>query len=126
MRDMGTFRVPVSVENPARRGSLRALDNVLVDTGSDLTWIPRQVLQDLGITAERRYRFVTATGDIVEREIGFAIVHVEGMATADDVVFAEEEDLILLGARSLEGLNLRVDPVARRLVGGGPIVAAVA
>jgi len=126
MRDTGAFRVPVSVENPARRGSLRALDNVLVDTGSDLTWIPRQVLQDLGITAERRYRFVTATGDIVEREIGFAIVHVEGMATADDVVFAEEEDLILLGARSLEGLNLRVDPVARRLVGGGPIVAAVA
>ena len=126
MRDTGAFRVPVSVENPARRGLLRALDNVLVDTGSDLTWIPRQVLQDLGITAERRYRFVTATGDIVEREIGFAIVHVEGMATADDVVFAEEEDLILLGARSLEGLNLRVDPVARRLVGGGPIVAAVA
>ena len=74
MRDTGAFRVPVSVENPARRGSLRALDNVLVDTGSDLTWIPRQVLQDLGITAERRYRFVTATGDIVEREIGFAII----------------------------------------------------
>jgi hypothetical protein len=53
-------------------------------------------------------------------------VHVEGVATADDVVFAEPADLVLLGARSLEGLNLRIDPRLRRLVGAGPIVAAVA
>jgi predicted aspartyl protease len=126
MSDMGTFRITMSVENLARRGLLRALNGVLVDTGSELTWIPRRLLEDLGIAAERRYRFVVATGQVVEREIGFAIVHVEGIATADDVVFAEEGDLILLGARSLEGLNLRVDPAARRLVGAGPIVAAVA
>ena len=33
--------------------------------------------------------------------------------------------MILLGARSLEGLNLRVDARAKRLVDAGPIVAAV-
>jgi hypothetical protein len=33
----------------------------------------------------------------------------------------------LLGARSLEGLNLRIDPVAKRLVDAGPMpLAAVA
>ncbi|HEY2378262.1 MAG TPA: hypothetical protein VGH98_19955 [Gemmatimonadaceae bacterium] len=126
MSDMGTFRVTMSVEHPGRRGLLRALNDVLVDTGSELTWIPRRVLEGLGVTAERRYRFVLASGQVVEREIGFAIVHAEGIATADDVVFAEEGDLVLLGARSLEGLNLKVDSRSRRLVGAGPIVAAQA
>jgi hypothetical protein len=31
-------------------------------------------------------------------------------------VFGEPGDMVLLGAHSLEGLNLRVDPAARRLV----------
>src|SRR5206468_2713657 len=122
---MGTFRITLSLEHPGRRGLLRALNDVLVDTGSELTWIPREILVGLGIGAERRDRFVLANGNVVERDIGYAIVHVEGVATADDVVFAEADDLILLGARSLAGLNLRIDPRARRLVGAGPIVAAV-
>src|SRR5437764_11762592 len=109
MSHMGTFRTILSVENPGRRGSLQQLNDVLVDTGSELTWIPRPVLQELGIAAERRYRFVVADGRVLERDVGYAIVHVEGVATADDVVFAELEDLVLLGARSLEGLNLRID-----------------
>ena len=102
------------------------MTDVIVDTGSELTWIPRRVLEELGIVAERRYQFMLADGRVLEREVGYAIVHVEGAATADDVVFAEPEDLVLLGARSLEGLNLRIDPRSRRLVGAGPIVAAVA
>ena len=126
MSDMGTFRTTLSIEHPGRRGLLRALNDVLVDTGSELTWIPRRLLEDLGVGVERRYRFVLASGQVVERDIGFAIVHVEGVATADDIVFAEPSDLILLGARSLEGLNLRVDPGTRRLVGAGPIVTAAA
>lgn len=32
-RDMGTFRVDVEIENPARPGARRTLRNVLVDTG---------------------------------------------------------------------------------------------
>jgi predicted aspartyl protease len=126
MSDMGTFRTILSVESAARRGTLRQLNDVLVDTGSELTWIPRAVLEELGIAAERRYRLVVADGRVLERDVGYAIVHVEGVATADDVVFAEPADLVLLGARSLEGLNLRIDPRSRRLVGAGPIVAAVA
>ena len=97
-----------------------------MDTGIELTWIPRPVLDALGVTAERRYQFVVADGRMLERDVGYAIVHVEGAATVDDVVFAEAGDLVLLGARSLEGLNLRIDSRSRRLVGAGPIVAAVA
>ena len=55
-----------------------------------------------------------------------AIIHAGGTATSDDVVFAEEGDMVLLGARTLEGLNLRIDAVRKRLVDAGPIVAASA
>jgi len=46
--------------------------------------------------------------------------------SSDDVVFAEEGDLVLLGARSMEGLNLRIDVTRKRLEDAGPIIAAVA
>lgn len=50
---------------------------------------------------------------VLERAIGLVFVHVGGTDASDDVVFGEPGDLTLLGARSLEGLNLRVDPVAK-------------
>jgi hypothetical protein len=40
------------------------------------------------------------------------------------VVFGEPGDLVLLGARTLEGLNFRVDPLTRQLVDAGPAPAA--
>jgi hypothetical protein len=52
------------------------------------------------------------------------IVHAEGRETNDEIVFGEPGDLVLLGARSLEGLNLKVDLVEKRLVAGGPMLAA--
>jgi predicted aspartyl protease len=126
MRDVGTFRTTISIEHPARRSVILTLDNVLVDSGSDLTWVPRPVLEALGVTRERTERMISADGRIIERDVGFAIVHAEGRYTSDDVVFAEPGDLAILGARSLEGLNLRIDPREQRLIAGGPIVAAVA
>jgi hypothetical protein len=40
------------------------------------------------------------------------------------VVFGEAGDLVLLGARTLEGLNFRVEPVTRQLVDAGPAPVA--
>ena len=56
--------------------------------------------------------------------MGFAIVRVNRSFTIDEVVFAEKGDLLLLGARSLEGLNLTVDSRRKRLVAAGPVLAA--
>jgi predicted aspartyl protease len=123
---MGTFRTNVSIENPLRRGELRELSDVLVDTGAELTWAPTSVLESLGIARQKRLGFRTADGRAVFRDIGYAIVHAGGTETNDEVVFAESGDMILLGARSLEGLNLRVDSRSKQLVDAGPIVAAVA
>jgi hypothetical protein len=69
-------------------------------------------------------RFRQANGTIVEPWVGPAFIHTAGKPTTDDVVFGEPGDLVLLGARSLEGLNLRVEPATRRLVDAGPVPAA--
>ena len=124
MSDIGTFRVDVEIENPARPGERRRVERVLVDTGAELSWIPGDVLEALGIERYSTLRFRQATGTIVERWVGPAFIHAVGKRTTDDVVFGEPGDLVLLGARSLEGLNLRVEPATRPLVNAGPVPAA--
>ena len=49
--DIGTFRVEVEIENPARPGERRTLTSVLVDTGAELSWVPGDVLESLGSSA---------------------------------------------------------------------------
>jgi len=124
--EMGTFRVDIEIENPARPGERREVRSVLVDTGAELSWVPASVLESLGIERYKSARFRQATGAVVERWIGVAMVHVAGQRTADDVVFGEPADLVILGSRTLEGLNFRIDPVTRQLVDAGPAPAAVA
>ena len=123
--DMGTFRVDVEIENPARPGERRTLASVLVDTGAELSWVPATVLESLGIERYSTWRFRQADGTVIERWVGAAFVHVAGKRTTDDLVFGEPGDLVLLGSRSLEGLNFRVEPVTKRLVDAGPAPAAV-
>ena len=124
--DMGTFRVDVEIENPARPGERRTLRSVLVDTGAELSWVPAEVLESLGIERYKKWRFRQANGTILERWVGGAFINVAGNRTTDDVVFGEPGDLVLLGARTLEGLNFRVEPVTRQLVDAGPAPAAAA
>jgi clan AA aspartic protease len=124
--DMGSFRVHVEIENPARPGERRSLEAVLVDTGAELSWIPAEILESLGIERYDTWRFRQADGTILERWTGAAFVQVAGKRAADEVVFGEPGDLVLLGSRSLEGLNFRVDPVTKQLVDAGPAPAAVA
>ena len=97
----------------------------MVDTGSELTWIRREHLAEIGVEPEKRdRRFVLANGQEITRSIGFVVIRVDKELTTDEVVFAEPGDLQLLGARTLEGLNLKVDAHAKRLVAAGPLLAA--
>lgn len=125
MGDVGILRTTIGVESHQRRGELRELPETLVDTGSEYSWIPRDVLESLGVDVERALRFRTADGRVVHRVMGYAIVHAGGTRTSDEVVFAEPGDMVLLGAHTLEGLNLRIDLKAKQLVPAGPVPAAL-
>ncbi len=122
---MGLFRVACLLENQRDRTRSVRVADVVVDTGSELTWIRREHLGEIGIEPEKRdRRFVLANGEQITRSIGFAVIRVGEELTTDEVVFGEPGDLQLLGARTLEGLNMKVDSRAKRLVAAGPFLAA--
>jgi predicted aspartyl protease len=123
MSDMGSFRTTIMIENVEHRGNMRTVDDALVDTGSEYTWVPADVLASLGVRPEHTQRFIVADGRQLDRPVGIAIVHAAGAKAPDFVVFAEPGDMVLLGARSLEGLNVRVDAQRKQLVPAGPILA---
>ena len=125
MSEMGTFRVDIELENPALPGERTRVEKVLVDTGAELSWVPAQILDELGIQRYNRWSFRQADGSVLERWTGAALIYVSGRRAADEVVFGEPGDLVLLGSRSLEGLNFRVEPVSKRLVDAGPAPAAI-
>jgi len=124
--DMGSFRVDVEIENPARPGEKRTLRSVLVDTGAELSWVPKSVLESLGVERNSKWYFRQADGTVLERWTGIVVISIAGKRTGDDVVFGEPGDLVLLGSRTLEGLNVRIEPVTKRLVDAGPAPAAAA
>jgi predicted aspartyl protease len=126
MTDMGTFRIDFEVASQLLRETRLLVGPALVDTGSEATWIPATTLEKLGAPRLKRARFRQATGQVVERWLGPVVIFAAGTHASDDVVFAEPGDLTLLGARTLEGLNVTVDPVQKRLVDAGPMPAAAA
>ena len=122
---MGTFHVGCKVENAVERERSTRIGKMLVDTGSEFTWIATAALEGIGIAPEKKdVTFVMANGQTVTRDVGFAIIRVDKHFTIDEVVFAKRGDLQLLGARTLEGLNLAVNPREKRLVAAGPVLAA--
>ena len=121
---MGTFCISCKVVNHTDRTKSRVIPRLLVDTGSEYTWIAETTLRAIGIEPEKKIRLMMANGSVLEREVGFALLLVGKGLTTDEVVFAQRGDLLLLGARTLEGLNVCVDLQAKKLIEAGPSPAA--
>lgn len=113
---MSVFRVNVIAVNPSDPDKQTPPLEVLVDTGSELTWLPADALVQAGITPLRKRSFQTATKQMVQRNVGYAILRAEGYETIDEVVFAESGDMNLLGIRTIEGFGVIVDNIAHRFV----------
>ena len=122
---MGTFRIACKIENVADRERSAKVERLLVDTGSDYTWLPGKTLERIGVQREKKdILFVMANGQEITRTVGFVIIRVDKYFTVDEVVFGEPGDQSLLGARTLEGFNALVDPKRKKLVASGPLSAA--
>ena len=118
------FKVNVVACNPKREELATPPVEALVDTGSELTWLPGELLTAAGIVSRRRRTFQTATKQVIERDIGYAILRSEGYESIDEVVFAEKGDMTLLGVRTLEGFGVSVDNIGHRFVSTTTLVAA--
>jgi len=122
---MGSFYVGCKVENHKDQKRAAVIPKMLVDTGSEFTWLPGDVLERIGIEAVKKdLRIQMANGQIITRSVGYAVLRVDQYETIDEVVFAQKGDLALLGSRAMEGMNVHVDPRRKRLVAAGPVVAA--
>ena len=122
---MGHFFIDCEIEHIGDAKKTAKVSNLLVDSGSEYTWIAEETLRKLGVKVEKKdTEFQMANGQTITRPIGFAIIQVDKFRTVDEVVFAEKGDLLLLGARTLEGLSLTVDSRKKVLVAAGPLPAA--
>ena len=112
---MGQFSVKVMVAHPTDP-ALREDVELLVDTGATLTWVPKDVLERLGVPRVGRREFLVADGRTVERDIAGAVLGLNGEKAVVTVVLAEPGDNGLLGATALESLGFAVDPVSQKLI----------
>jgi predicted aspartyl protease len=117
---MGTFTVGCLIKNSVKREKSARIPRLLVDTGSEATWIARRILEQIDVKPEKRSLFRMANGQEIYRDVGYAIIRVGDSETIDEVVFAEPGDYVLLGARALEGLALWIDSQGKRLLPIGP------
>jgi clan AA aspartic protease len=120
---MSMFKVNVVARNPKHEELATSPIEALVDTGSQLSWLPREVLKTIGITPRRKRAFALANQRTVEREVGYVILSAEGYETTDEVVFAEPGDMTILGVRTIEGFGVMVDNIGHRFVSTLTIVA---
>ena len=115
-RHMSLFRVNVTAINPRQPERETPAVEALVDTGSELTWLPRKLLEQAGISPVRQRSFQTVTKEIIRRDIGYAILRAEGFETNDEVVFGESGDMSVLGVRTVEGFGVSIDNIGHRFV----------
>ncbi len=120
---MGTFFVEVLLAAPDRPEARQPL-KLLVDTGSTYTWVSATVLRALGVEPSERRRVLTIEGRTTERPAAEVLITLEGRTLHTVCLFGESGDLEVLGAYTLEGFGLAVDPVQRRLIPALPYGAA--
>ena len=111
---MRTFNWPLRISSMDGRQS-REIE-ATVDTGAAYTTLPASLLREIGVEPRGKRRFLLADGRRIEMDYGEARASVNGEYVTTLVVFGEDEAPALLGAYTLEGLALAVDPVEQRLV----------
>ena len=111
---MGLTYVKVAVINPFDLALGEEID-LLVDTGSVLPWIPKRILEKIGIKPEMKKVFRTIEGKTIERWTSFARIRYGESETVVEVVMAEEGDIAVLGVVALESIGYRVNPITGQL-----------
>lgn len=109
---MGSFLYPITLTGPQGEVTLETL----VDTGATYTWIPKPILERLGVRPIGKEPFALADGRVVEYDIGALTARIDGKERPTLVIFGDPDTEPLLGVFTLEGFLLGVDPVNKPLI----------
>jgi len=111
---MGLTYVKVKASN-IMKPELKMELELLVDTGSMLTWVPRKTIETLDVKPRGLRQFKTIERKLIKRETGVIVVEYDGLETVSEVVFADEGDGSVMGVTTLESLGFRVNPITGKL-----------
>lgn len=96
-------------------GSKKTAVELIVDTGSILTWVNAGRLEEAGLKSKREKEFRTVEGRIIRRKTGPATIRYDGAEADVEVVFGVKSDAEVLGVTALEALGFEVDPITKGL-----------
>ena len=111
---MGTFSATFEIGDS--QGERYEAIEAMVDTGATYSWVPSDILARLGVAPQFRRQLVTADGRVIERDMAETRVRLDGDQRTTMVVFGDEGSTPLLGAYTLEGFGLAVDPLGKRVI----------
>jgi clan AA aspartic protease len=103
------------IRNPAHPKRSLQLEG-LVDTGAHFTQVPVTLLDQIGIRSFGTRRVQYADGTVVSKAVASAEILIQDVLTPSVVLCGDPTDLILIGAFTLEGLNLGIDPARKTLI----------
>lgn len=112
---MGITKIKMKVLNPQDESKFIHV-NFLVDSGATHSFVPSEILKELGIKPNDERDFVLANGDLITRKLGVAVFKFKNRSALSQVVFAEDGDESLLGVVTLENMGLGLNPIQRVLV----------
>jgi hypothetical protein len=105
---MNIFRISITAINPRNRAQKTLPLEAVVDTSTELTWLPMDVLWEIGVTPRRLEMLAVSPEMMVERGVGFAILTANGRETPQEVVFAEPGERLRVGTKGLQGLGIEI------------------
>ena len=109
-----TFKSPIRISSMDGRQS-RDIE-VTVGTDAAYTSVPTSLLREIGVEPNGQRRVLLADGRRLFVDYGQARVTIGGESEVTVVVFGADDAPALLGAYTLNGLALAVDPVEQRLI----------
>lgn len=112
---MGIVKVKITIANPKDLSRRREVPDAIVGTGASWTTIPKALANELGLDVLGQKRVNTANG-VVEVDHSFALVEYDGHQSVADIMVTDTYPGVLLGALTLEGMALAVDPKNGKLI----------
>ena len=114
---MGETFTSIKIFGPGGSAALTSM----VDTGATFTKIPKSVAEKVGIKTRRKVLVQLSTGELIERDLGYVEIELEGVRDIVPVTLASEDEPTVIGYTALEILGFKVDPLRRKLEKTHPI-----
>lgn len=119
---MGETRIRVKLYGI--RGSKEI--EALVDTGATFTKVQESVAQEIGMDLKYDTTIEMADRRLVPRKLGLAEIEFDGIRRPVLVTVSPDTEEPLIGYTTLENLELKVNPVTRKLEKTKPIEYRIA